>query len=137
MDYPTIASIVARKDPDELASLVMTLWGTLQFHGLPKKARTKVTKAASDPPKETWLTPSIQAWESVMGVGSAQYGWMAKYLAPLREHYGDDELGGRLRMYLLELKGKDELKFASIKRFSETIGLFSPDELAFDDQCAP
>lgn len=135
-DLPVLLAAIKRENPEELSGLLMELWGRLALcENVSKKRRAAITKA-TDPAqeaKETWLTPAKEGWESVMGVGSFAYGQAARYLAPLREGYSDAEIGARLAFYCRNLKRNDELKYASYRRFAETIGAHNPHELAFDE----
>lgn len=131
-DFTDIQRAIAGRDPDELASLCLELWGRVAYlESVPKKAQKRIAKAATNPPAETWLTPACTAWESVMGVGSFQPGYAAKWLAPLRAAYTDDEIGARLGYYLRSLKRSGETKYASYRRFAETVAQWDPNEPAF------
>jgi hypothetical protein len=82
----------------------------------------------------TWLTPVSEAYEEVMGKGSFPFGQAAKLLAPLSQHYPPEKIGAHLGMYLRSLKRRDEMRFLSLARFSQTFNSWDPDEPAFDDK---
>ena len=136
MDYLTLRNVINRADFAEMEQTMMEMWGRIVYlESVPKKRQRAIARA-TDPvqeAKETWLTPAKDGWESVMGVGSFAYGQAARYLAPLREGYSDEEIGARIGFYLRQLKRNDELKYASYRRFAETIGAYDPTELAFDE----
>ena len=133
-DFRDITSAIQRNDPAELASLCLELWGRVAYlESVPKKAQKRVTKASAHPPADTWLTPAKTAWESVMGAGSFQCGHAAKYLAPLRAAYTDEEIGARIGYYVRSLKRSGETKYASYRRFAETVAEWDPHALACED----
>lgn len=82
----------------------------------------------------TWLTPISEAYEEVMGKGSFPFGQAAKLLAPLSQHYPPEKIAAHLGMYLRSLKRRDEMRFLSLARFSQTFNEWNPDEPAFDDE---
>src|SRR5436853_615807 len=83
---------------------------------LPARKSARGAKHADQPPRTSWLTPYIQAWEGAKGVGTTgtMTGQLAKALKPLHDTHGATEVAGRLVWYL---KTGDP-KYHSITRFA-------------------
>lgn len=82
----------------------------------------------------SWLGPSAQAWEGVMGAGTFPYAKAGRFLAPLyRANWEPSVIGERLGYYLRDLRRRGEVKYLSLPRFVETFNEWDPRELAFDE----
>lgn len=66
----------------------------------------------------TWLSVYGEAWESALG-GRPPWGQLARFVKPLRDAYGEDEVLRRFKIYLA-----DAGKYASPTRFAQTFGLW-------------
>lgn len=124
MTYDEVEAVIARGDLAEMAKTLRAIWGYVEMTKKPRKPRR-------EEPKATWLTPAYEVWKAMVGAPNA--GRMGKALAPLLTTYSPDEIGARLRMYLLEHRMRDEMRFASVERFASTINLYNPSELAFEE----
>jgi len=68
-----------------------------------------------------WLSPFRDIWKEEMG-GEPAWGLMGKYLSPLVDEYGMEEVMGAWRTFLRE---QDPL-YVSMARFSQTYGSWKP-----------
>ena len=85
------------------------------------------------PERQTWLTPSMKAWEAEMGKGTFPFGKAGKaFIALHRAGWSPEDIGGRLGFYLRSLKREGSVRYLSLPKFVETFGEWNPDEPAFD-----
>lgn len=75
--------------------------------------------------RETWLTRFGDEWERVVG-GEPTWGQFASVLGKLKDKHGADRVFLHFQCYLSHLEQSGNQRFASIKRFSETFGLYAP-----------
>lgn len=81
-----------------------------------EKAGTTTT-LVEKPTKVTWLTPFAEAWQAKCG-GKMPMGPASKYLRPLHDQYGADQVLTHWRHYL----AATDCQYASPARFASTFG---------------
>lgn len=84
-----------------------------------RKMRAKPPRADADdadPPRDTWLTPALTAWQKHNGPGSLAPGKAARTLKPLLDAgLAPEEIGRRLDRYCAARRGK----FCTLADFAE------------------